>query len=310
MSKLDDLNRTLGANIDQSVGLDKPANSFPPGLNPTQALRPSSREQGVARSKDALVIPIEKIQPDPDQPREEFEPEALDRLAESLKVRGQLQPIRVRWDEGREAYVIIIGERRWRAAVQASLPTMSCVVHDGSVDSGELLALQLVENALREDLKPVEQAKAFRRLMEANGWSGPPRATELAVPPPAVAQALARLTLPDAVQARVEAGALAARTAYEISKLPDAFAQVELAEQAAAGGATCDQVQATVKARRIGKAAAAPAPRREFKYPDGAKVSVTLPPGASGTAAYLEMVQRAAKDLRAELKAAAPDQAA
>ena len=105
-------------------------------------------------------------------------------------------------------------------------------------------------------------------------------------------------------------GALAARTAYEISKLPDAFAQVELAEQAAAGGATCDQVQAAVKARRIGKAAAAPAPRREFKYPDGAKVSVTLPPGASGTAAYLEMVQRAAKDLRAELKAAAPDQAA
>ena len=205
MSKLDDLNRTLGANIDQSVGLDKPANSFPPGLNPTQALRPSSREQGVARSKDALVIPIEKIQPDPDQPREEFEPEALDRLAESLKVRGQLQPIRVRWDEGRGAYVIIIGERRWRAAVQASLPTMSCVVHDGSVDSGELLALQLVENALREDLKPVEQAKAFRRLMEANGWSGNQLAKELAVPQSAVAQALALLKLPDEVQARVEA---------------------------------------------------------------------------------------------------------
>ena len=87
------------------------------------------------------MIPIEKIQSDPDQPREEFESEALDRLAESLKVRGQLQPIRVRWDEGRGVYVIIIGERRWRAAVQAGLPTMSCVVHDGSVDPGELLAL-------------------------------------------------------------------------------------------------------------------------------------------------------------------------
>ena len=205
--------------------------------------------------------------------------------------------------------MIIIGERRWRAAVQAGLPTMSCVVHDGSVDPGELLALQLVENALREDLNPVERAKAFRRLMEANGWSGNQLAKELAIPQSAVAQALALLKLPDEVQTRVEVGELAARTAYEISKLPDAFVQVELAKQATTGGATCDQVQAAVKARRIGKAAAAPAPRREFKYPDGAKVSVTLPPGASGTAAYLEMVQRAAKDLRAELKAAGPGQA-
>ena len=89
------------------------------------------RLQGVARSKNAAEIPVDRIGPDPDQPREEFDAEALGRLAESLKTRGQLQPIRVRWDEEQGAYVIVCGERRWRAAELAGLPTMSCVIVDG-----------------------------------------------------------------------------------------------------------------------------------------------------------------------------------
>ena len=126
----------------------------------------------MAKSKDAVEIPLDKIVPDPDQPREEFDPEALERLAESLKTRGQLQPIRVRWDEAQGKYVIICGERRWRAARMAGLATMSCVVSEGPIDAGELLALQLIENCLREDLRPIEQARAFKSLMDRNGWSG------------------------------------------------------------------------------------------------------------------------------------------
>jgi len=258
----------------------------------------------VTKVRDALLIPTDKIQRDDDQPREEFDEAALERLAESLRTRGQLQPIRVRWDEGRGAYLLVLGERRWRAATMAGIATMSCIVHDGPVESPELLALQLVENALREDLKPVEQAKAYRRLMDAHGWSGNQLARELSVDQAAVSRTLALLSLPATVQAQVEAGELAPRTAYEISKLPDPDAQVELADQAVASGITRDQVQATVKARKLGKAKAEPGAKREYKYPDGAKVTVTLPPGMAGTAAYLEMLRRAVKDTQAEARAA------
>ena len=78
-----------------------------------------------------------RIEPDPDQPREDFDPAALERLAESLRARGQLQPVRVRWDEGRGAYVLVCGERRWRAARMAGLQALSCIVMDAPASPAE-----------------------------------------------------------------------------------------------------------------------------------------------------------------------------
>jgi ParB family chromosome partitioning protein len=304
MSKLDELMKHQ-ENMDASLGVGYATDNTPLGMSLDHAQRVPARLQGVAKSKNAIEVPVDKIQPDPDQPREEFEAEALERLAESLKAKGQLQPIRVRWDEGRGVYVIIMGERRWRAAVMARLPLMTCVVHEGALDPGEQLALQLVENALREDLRPVEQAKAYRKLMDMHNWSGNRLAKELAIDQAAVSRALALLDLPAAVQAKVDSGELATRTAYEIGKLDDAAEQLALAERAAAREISRDQVQATVKARKIGKpaSAATPSPRREIRFDDGAKIVVTLPPGASGTEAIIEMLRRGIKKLQAELKA-------
>jgi ParB family chromosome partitioning protein len=157
---------------------------------------------------------VDRIAADPDQPREEFDPEALQRLADSLRAKGQLQPIRVRWDEGRGAYIIICGERRWRAATMAGLETLHCVIVEGTVEPVELLAIQLVENALREDLRPVEQARAYRTLMDQKGWSTRQLAAELAVTQPQVVRTLALLDLPAVVQEAVEQGTLAPGTAY------------------------------------------------------------------------------------------------
>ena len=124
---------------------------------------------GVVRSKDVSQIAIDRIDRDPRQPREEFDPEGLERLAQSLRQRGLLQPIRVRWDAGQERYVIICGERRWRAAKMAGLESLACVIVEGDLTHQERLAIQLVENALREDLKPIEQARAYKTLMKAQG---------------------------------------------------------------------------------------------------------------------------------------------
>ena len=212
-------------------------------------------DAGVVRSKDAAEIPVDRIDRDPAQPREEFDEESLGRLAESLKARGQLQPIRVRWDEGRGVYLILCGERRWRAARLAGLPTLSCIVVERPDGPGELLALQLVENALREDLSAMEQARAYKALIDLNGWSARHLAAELAVNPGTVTRALALLELPSTIQDQVEQGALAPGTAYEVGKIEGPAAQVAVAARIVDQGLTraeAAEVVKAVKARRPG----------------------------------------------------------
>jgi ParB family transcriptional regulator, chromosome partitioning protein len=269
MSKFEDLMKA-GANIDESMGAGVTRG---PGSPPPATSSAPARWQGVGKSKNALEIPVGKVLPDPDQPREEFDEDALSRLAESLRTRGQLQTIRVRWEESRGAYVIICGERRWRAAVKAGLPTIGAIVVEGTMTPAELLAVQLVENCLREDLRPVEQSKAYRALMEQNGWSIRQLAGELALDHSAVARALKLLDLPESVQSRVERGDISTWTAYEIAKVGDAAEQEQLAARAVEEKLT----RAGVVAAREHKAAR-PKPRKlEVKAPNGCTVAVILP---------------------------------
>jgi ParB family chromosome partitioning protein len=235
MSKLDELMKASRGIASESMGRPPAAAVMSRASAPLAGPMPD-RLQGIARTKNAAEIPLDKIDRDPDQPREEFEPEALARLAESIRARGQLQPIRVRWDEERSLYVIVCGERRWRAARMAGSTTMSCVIMEGPISPAELLSLQLVENLVREDLKPIEQAKAFRAVMDLNGWSTHDVARELAVDQSSVVRALKLLDLPAVVQERVEHGTLSPATAYEVSKLDDPEEQVALADRVVAEG--------------------------------------------------------------------------
>lgn len=251
MSKLDELRKLAGGNAAESMGTRAgvPMHGASPPLVAASLAAPD-RLRGVARSRSAAEIPIDRIAPDPDQPREEFEAEALQRLTESLRSKGQLQPIRVRWAEEEGQYVIICGERRWRAAGLAGLTTLQCIVAEKPADAGELLAIQLIENCVREDLRPVEQAKAFRQLADRNGWSTRQIARELGVDQSHVVRSLALLDLPAAVQDQVEQGALPASVAYEVSKLADTDSQVEVAAQAVSQGLNRSEVVATVRRTR------------------------------------------------------------
>jgi ParB family chromosome partitioning protein len=240
MSKLDELMKASRAVAAESMGVPRTAPM--PGASSAPAGQVPERLRGVVRSKSSAEIPVSRIAPDPEQPREEFDIEALDRLAESLRTKGQLQPIRVRWEEGRGLYVIICGERRWRAAQQAGIETMSCVIVEGPIDAGELLALQLIENCVREDLQPIEQARAFRALIDRNGWSARQVARELGIVQSNVVRALALLALPPAVQEQVEQGALPPATAYEVSKLDDPADQAEVAARVVAEGLSRSEV--------------------------------------------------------------------
>jgi ParB family chromosome partitioning protein len=163
----------------------------------------------------------------------------------------------------------------------AGLSTISAVVMEGPVDPGELLAIQLVENAVREDLKPIEQAKAFRGLMERNGWSARQVARELAIDHTGVARALALLTLPDDVQEAVEAGQIAPRTAYELTKIDDAAEQAKAAKEAAAGRLRRDDLAERNRNPRKGKSGgkAKKVTSRVFRTTTGPRITVELRKG-------------------------------
>ena len=159
------------------------------------------------------VIEVSRIIPDPKQPRRTFDDAELEELASSLKVYGQQQPIRVRWDAAADRWVLIAGERRYRAALKAGLPTLTATVETQQVEADRVLAFQLVENALRADLTPLEAGAAYRELMAVWNCTQQELAARLHVSQSKVSRAIAALELPAEVQQAVEArkvGAVAA----------------------------------------------------------------------------------------------------
>jgi ParB family chromosome partitioning protein len=207
------------------------------------------QSDGRKRLDAACVIRLDRIVADPDQPRTEFDEEGLRQLAESLKARGQLQPIRVRWDDSTDRYVVVVGERRFRAAALAGLETVACVVVTAASPE-DLLEDQLVENALRLDLKPIEQARAYRRLLEARGLSQRQLAERLQIGHASIVRSLALLNLPESIRDSVAAGQIAPNTGYELSKIADPSEQAELASEAARGALKRDELQVRAKASK------------------------------------------------------------
>jgi ParB family transcriptional regulator, chromosome partitioning protein len=248
MKSAQDLKARLGGNMAKSMGDVKPGSG---GL-PAGFAAPTGQYAGCTRIKDALAIEIGRIVPDPNQPRKDFDEAALDELAASLKTRGQLQPIRVRWDAVFERWVIIAGERRYRAAVKAGLQTLACVEARGDLTPDDILEDQLVENCVREDLKPLEQAQAYKALMERRGWSYRELGEFLHISKGKISKAVALLELPAPVQGLVEQGTLPPNTAYEVSRLDDPSEQVELATRVVKDKLSAEEAADVVKSRKLG----------------------------------------------------------
>ncbi len=234
--------------------------------------------EGLSKLAGACSIEIGRILPDPDQPRQEFDSDALMRLAESMKVRGQLQPCRVRWVESESRYMIVVGERRWRAAMLAGLKSVECVVVSHAATPIDLLEDQIVENALRDDLRPVELAKAWRRLMDARGMSHRELAERLSVDHATVTRAMSLLKLPESIQESVDSGEIRPSTAYEISRVENPVEQAELAEQAKGGELKLQEIRTRVGRAKSAKSRGAKPKKkvteRTFRVTTGPKITV------------------------------------
>ena len=154
------------------MSADRPAKGLGMGLQALlgEAARPmaseSAPDQGASRG-GVREIDLARIKPNPNQPRMHFDEEALDELAESIRQRGVLQPILLRPDG--EDYLIIAGERRWRAAQRARIHSIPAIVRE--IDDSTTAELALIENIQRQDLNPLEEAEGYRQLMQSHGHS-------------------------------------------------------------------------------------------------------------------------------------------
>ena len=208
----------------------------------------SETEEAVARGTVAAeqYVPIERISPNPEQPRKRFDQDDLDDLAASIKEKGVIQPLIVRKrDDG--SYEIVAGERRWRASQIAQLHELPVIVRNFT--DVEVLEVAIIENIQRADLNSVEEAAGYRQLMDKFGHTQEKMAEALGKSRSHIANLLRLLNLPEPVLEMLRAGDLSAGHARALVPAED---PVKLAKQIVKGGLSVRAAEALVKKEQAG----------------------------------------------------------
>ena len=172
-----------------------------------------------SRLRSEASIPIERIRPNPNQPRRDFEPQALNELADSLKQKGIIQPLIVRAISGDDTYEIVAGERRWRAAQIANIHELPVIIRD--FNDSEVLEIAIIENIQRAELNAIEEALGYRQLMDRFGHTQEKISEALSRSRSHVANLLRLLTLPEDVQNLIKTQKLTAGHARAIITTPN-----------------------------------------------------------------------------------------
>jgi ParB family chromosome partitioning protein len=233
----------------------------------------AARKAGLGKGLESLIqvdrpdrgfasIAVDQVSPNPDQPRRNFDDAALDGLAASIREVGLLQPVVVSADGDR--FVLVAGERRWRAARMAGLVEIPAVVREPE-DNGSL-PVALIENVQREDLTALEEAAGYHQLLDDYGMTHEDIGARVGKSRAAVTNALRLLTLPPAVQGMLERRELAAGAARALAGLEDEAYAVYVAERAVEEGWSVRQVEDAVRTR-LGTTTAPPATRPRAERP-------------------------------------------
>ena len=219
------------------------------------------KAHGLGRGLDALLpeeapgaavteLSIGELDPNQNQPRRDFSEESISQLAQSIRDQGVLQPILVTRAPGGR-FRIVAGERRWRAAREAGLDTIPCLIRE--LEPGQEKEIALIENLQREDLNPMETAAGIRALMDDCGYTQEDAARRLSMSRPAVANLLRLLTLPREVADMLRSGQLSAGHGRVLAGLDSAEEQLALAKEAAEKGLSVRELEAAAAERRAPK---------------------------------------------------------
>jgi ParB family chromosome partitioning protein len=234
-------------------------------------------------------IALSKISPNPKQPRIEFEPEALEELAESIRAQGVLQPVLVR--RVGDGYQLVAGERRFRAAQRLGLETIPALVRE--LDDDQLLEVALIENLQREDLNPIEEAFGYQHLIEELAYTHDRLSERLGKNRSTITNALRLLTLPSAVQTMVSRGTLSAGHARALLGLPS-HAEIEASARYVIEMALSVRKTEALIARKLRRKTVARRPRGSR---DGSQVPVD-----AVSSAYAEWTDRLRRHLATQVR--------
>jgi ParB family transcriptional regulator, chromosome partitioning protein len=261
------LGRGLGALIPSSPAPGGTAtlgskSSSIPGAPPLSINGAAGPELAAVPGAEFAEIEVDKITPNPKQPRTVFDEEAMEELVHSVKEIGLLQPIVVRRLE-RDKYELVMGERRWRATQQAGLTTIPAIVRDTSDDM--MLRDALLENLHRSQLNPLEEAAAYQQMLDDFGCTQEVLATRIGRSRPQISNTLRLLKLPASVQRRVAAGVLSAGHARALLGLPSGDSIERLAQRIVAEGLSVRTVEEIVAMGDMNTDDAATTQRRRNK---------------------------------------------
>ena len=204
-------------------------------------------QEGPTRSVGVRVIQIDRIEPNPEQPRLAMEQSALDELTASIREHGVLQPILVR-PTGPNTYQIVAGERRWRASRQAGLATIPAMIEE--IDDDTALEIAIIENLQREDISPLDEAAMFDRMIRDHGYSIRKLADKLGKDKGYLENRLRLADAPPEVRELVSLRKDSLSHAYELMKVQDAKKRQRLAAQVARGELTLIKLREKIEGRR------------------------------------------------------------
>jgi ParB family transcriptional regulator, chromosome partitioning protein len=277
-----------------------------------EAILSVSAEADRSKEQELRDLPIELIAPNPTQPRRRFDEDALQALADSLSERGVLQPVLVRPKAG-GTYEIVAGERRWRAAQIAGMETVPALVR--AREDAEAIELALIENMAREDLSPIEEARACAALVEELGLTREEVGRRVGRSRVAVSNLVRLLDLPDEVIELLQAGTLSEGHGRALLLAEDHAARTTLARTAVQEGWSVRVAEARARAHNAanGSPPAADGRRRRLTggpHPDQLQAAQEIA-DALGAALGAEVSVRAARDggFRAELPFATLEEA-
>ena len=235
-------------------------------------------------------LPLDRLRTNP-QIREHFDEPSIRELATSFEQVGQLFPIRARMDGN--AFIVVDGERRLRAARLLGWPEIDVIIEEKPLSNAEVIQRQYIANCQRENLTGMERARAMQALLEHTGWKLNELATRLAISPAAASRSLALLKLPPDIQQQVADGRIPESAAYQLTSVQDPTEQQVLAEELSAGRLTRDRLNGRLKAQRTANQTTATKPtKRLTAHLEGGR-SVTV----NGTITDIEALITLLEDL-------------